>query len=156
MRQQSVIHNTFAIERRYPAKPESVFAAFADPAKKRRWFAEGDHHQVEDYEMDFREGGKECARLRLKNAPVEGILCTNDVTYYDIVPGHRIVFASAMTLGERRISVSLGTFEFLPSENGTDLIFTHQGAFFEGADGPEMREEGWRKLFDNLADEFPL
>jgi hypothetical protein len=42
----------------------------------------------------------------------------------------------------------------LPSEAGTDLIFTHQGAFFEGADGPEMREAGWRKLLDRLTEEF--
>jgi hypothetical protein len=31
---------------------------------------------------------------------------------------------------------------------------THQGAFFEGADGPEMREHGWRTLFDKLAVEL--
>ena len=35
-------------------------------------------------------------------------------------------------------------------------IFTHQGAFFEGADGPEMREAGWRKLLDQLATDMAL
>jgi len=60
-----------------------------------------------------------------------------------------------MSLGEKRISASLATVEFLPVKTGTDLIFTHQGAFFEGADGPEMREEGWRKLFEQLTKEFP-
>jgi hypothetical protein len=59
-----------------------------------------------------------------------------------------------MAIGEKRISASLTTFEFLPSKTGTDLIFTHQGAFFEGADGPEMREEGWRKLLEQLTEEF--
>jgi hypothetical protein len=44
------------------------------------------------------------------------------------------------------------TVEFLPSETGTDLILTHQGAFFEGADGPEMRAVGWRKLLERLAE----
>jgi hypothetical protein len=34
---------------------------------------------------------------------------------------------------------------------GTDLICTHQGAFFEGADGPQMREAGWRSLLDKLS-----
>ena len=58
-----------------------------------------------------------------------------------------------MTVGEKCISASLVTVEFLPSETGTDLIFTHQGAFFEGADGPEMREEGWRKLLEQLTEE---
>ena len=156
MEERSVIHSTFVIERSYPATPERVFRAFADPTKKRRWFAEGDHHDVEHYEMDFRVGGKELARFRFKEGtPLKGIACTNDTSYQDIVPNRRLVLASTMSVGEKCISASLATFEFLPSETGTDLIFTHQGAFFEGADGPAMREEGWRKLLEQLTDEFP-
>jgi uncharacterized protein YndB with AHSA1/START domain len=156
MEQQSVIHSTFVIERSYPATPERVFAAFADPAKKRRWFVESDHHEVEHYEMDFRVGGKERARFRFKEGtPLKGIACTNDAVYQDIMPNRRVVSASTMTVGEKRISASLVTIELLPSQTGTDLICTHQGAFFEGADGPEMREEGWRKLLEQLTEEFP-
>jgi len=156
MQQQSVIHSTFVIERSYPAAPERVFTAFADPTRKRRWFVEGDHHEVEQYEMDFRVGGKERARFRFKDGtPLQGIACINNTSYLDIVPNRRVVFASTMSLGEKCISASLGTVELLPSKTGTDLIFTHQGAFFEGADGPEMREEGWRKLLEKLTEEFP-
>jgi uncharacterized protein YndB with AHSA1/START domain len=156
MEERSVIHSTFVIERSYPATPERVFTAFADPAKKRRWFVEGDHHNVEQYEMDFRVGGKERARFRFKEGtPLKGMACTNDTSYQEIVPNRRVVFASTMSLGEKCISASLVTVEFLPSETGTDLICTHQGAFFEGADGPEMREGGWRKLLEKLTEEFP-
>ena len=154
MEQQTVIHSTFAIKRSYPAKAERVFAAFSDPAKKRRWFVESDHNEVEHFEMDFRVGGQERGRFRLKQvSPVQGMVCTNLGVYQDIVPNRRIVLAHTMTLGEKCISASLVTFEFLASERGTDLICTHQGAFFEGSDGPEMREEGWRKLLGQLTEE---
>jgi hypothetical protein len=42
----------------------------------------------------------------------------------------------------------------VPTEKGTDLILTHQAAFFEGADGPKMRQDGWRKLLEKLAKEL--
>ena len=155
MEERSVIHSTFVIERSYPATPERVFGAFADPTKKRRWFVESDGHEMEHYEMDFRVGGKERARFRFKEGtPLKGIACTNDTSYQDIVPNRRVVFASTMALDGKNISASLVTIEILPSATGTDLICTHQGAFFEGADGPEMREAGWRKLADKLAGEL--
>jgi uncharacterized protein YndB with AHSA1/START domain len=155
MEERSVTHSTFVIERSYPTTPERVFAAFADPAKKRRWYAEGEGHEVEEFEMDFRVGGNERARYRFKEGtPFKGTAFANDTIYQDIVPNRRVVFAATMTLGDKRISASLATVEFLPTEKGTDLILTHQGAFFEGADGPQMREGGWRKLLERLAKEL--
>ena len=67
------------------------------------------------------------------------------------MPNRRIVIAYTMTLGDHSISSSHATTELLAEPKGTDLIFTEQAAFFEGADGAQIREEGWRKLLDNLA-----
>jgi uncharacterized protein YndB with AHSA1/START domain len=155
MPEQSTIHNTFVIERSYPRPSETVFAAFADPAKKRRWFAEGHSHDVEEFTMDFRVGGSERSAYRLKEGtPFPGVPLVSEGRYLDIVPNQRIVSAADMSFGGKRISAAMVTIEFLPSEKGTDVICTHQGAFFEGADGPKMREDGWRKLFEQLEAEL--
>ena len=150
--QSPVVHNTFVIERNYPVTPDRVFAAFADPARKRRWYAESDGHDVEEFHMDFRVGGVERARYRFKEGtPFKGIALANEGTFHDIVPDQRIVISSTMSFGDRRISATLTTFELVPNGTGTDLILTHQGVFFEGSDGPQRREEGWRKILDRLA-----
>ena len=148
----SIIHNTFVIEHAYHGTPERVFAAFADPAKKRRWFAEAHHHDVETFEMDFRVGGIETARYKMNaTTPFPGVELSSTGVFHVIVPNQRIVSSATMSLGGNTISVALATFELVPAANGTDLVFTHQAAFFEGADGPQMREQGWRAIFDRLA-----
>jgi len=149
--EQSVIHSTFVIERNYPKPPETVFAAFADPAQKSRWFAEGESHDIEEFEMDFRAGGFEILRYRLKpGTPFPGAVLTNEGSYQDIVANQRVVTASTMSFGDRRVSASLVTVELIASDTGTDVIFTHQGAYFEGSGGPQIREAGWRSLFTKL------
>jgi uncharacterized protein YndB with AHSA1/START domain len=151
LEQRTVVHSTFVIERSYPVAPQRVFAAFADPVQKCRWFAEGDHHDVEEFETDFREGDRQraCYRFR-QGTPIQGMTITDETTFQDIVPNRRIVFTSTMRRGDERISATLATVELVPSGTGTNLILTHQGAFFEGADGPQMREMGWRHLLDRL------
>src|SRR5262249_47181439 len=112
-------------------------------------------HSVDDYKMDFRIGGVERASFRLDaSTPFPGVALVNEGVIQDIVTGRRVVTASTMSLGDKRISASLVTIELLPAKGGTDLICTHQGAFFEGADGPKMREAGWQSLFDHLAAEL--
>ncbi|HMD43457.1 MAG TPA: SRPBCC family protein [Candidatus Acidoferrum sp.] len=155
MDKRSVTHGTFVIERNYPTSPERLFAALADPAKKRRWFADSEGGEAEVFEMDFRVGGNERTTRRMPaGSPFPGVALTNHSTYQDIAPNRRVVIAYTMTLGDNRISASLATFELLPAEKGTDLVFTDQGAYFAGADGPQIREQGWRHLLERLAKEL--
>ena len=152
MSSPTTVHSTFVIERSYPVPPERVFAAFADPSKKRQWFATSENHDLEEFSSDFKVGGSERARYRFNaNSPFPGVELSNEGSYQDIVPNRRIVSASTMSMRGHIFSSSLVTIELLPTAEGTDLICTHQGAFFENSDGPERREGGWRKLLDNLA-----
>ena len=147
----TVIHHTFVTERSYQASPEKVYAALSDPGKKRLWYAAGEHHDVEEFSMDFRVGGVERSVYRFREGtPFPGVLLSNEGSFLDIQEGSRVVVASAMSMGGKRFSASLCTFELIPKDGGTDLILTHQGAFFEGSDGPEMRQQGWNTLLNRL------
>lgn len=153
MVEPTVIHDTFIIERAYPAPIEQVFAFLSDPVKKRQWYADSETSAVESFEMDFREGGSERHRYRMnERTPFPGVVLASDGTYQDIVPNRRIVLATSMTLADRRISCSLITVELLESNCATEVILTHQGAFFEGSGGPQMRKEGWDLLLDHLGE----
>ena len=106
-----VTHATFSLERDYPVSPARVFAAWADPAAKARWFAPSPGAR---HELDFRVGGREVAH----GGPEGGPMMTFESIYRDIVPPQRIVYTSTMLAGDELITVSLTTVEFRPAEAG--------------------------------------
>ena len=151
MTERSVIHATFRIERTYEGStPEQVFFAFADKASKRRWFVEGEGWEIDSFEMDFRVGGIERSSFRFQGGPQ----VSNETVYHDIVENQRLVCAYSMTVGEDRISVSLGTIEISATEGGTKLVYTEQGAYLDGHDNVAQREAGCRELYEALAVEL--
>jgi len=151
MEQPKVVHSTFTLERKFPKPPEVVFAAFSDPAKLRRWFADSKSHETEEFTVDFKVGGTEYLRYKMTGGPVAGLSIENKGSYQVIVPNERLVTATTMSVEGRPISASQVTIELLATSEGTDLLCTHQGAFFENSDGPQIREQGWRVLMDKLA-----
>jgi uncharacterized protein YndB with AHSA1/START domain len=146
---RSVAHGVFTIERTYPpVTPQRVFDAFASVEGKNGWFtAPNDRWDIVERTMDFRVGGRE----RLKGRWRTGLVTEFDATYFDIVPGKRIVYAYEMHLDGRKISVSLATFEFKPSGAGAKLVMTEQGAFLDGYDDNGSRERGSRDIVDKLS-----
>lgn len=151
MTERSVIHDTFSIERSYPASPSRVFAAFASEEAKTAWGDTGGIEtpaDAEPSEFDFRAGGRERFTVT-----VEGTIYRYDALYYDIVPDQRIVYSYEMYAGGVRISVSVATIEFAKNADGTALTWTEQGAYLDGIDGlqaPALRQEGTTEMLDGL------
>ncbi len=148
----SVIHDTFSIERTYPAVPSRVFAAFASTEAKASWGDTGNLENVDGEagvsEFDFRAGGRE--RFGFK---MDGTTFRYDARYYDIVPDQRIVYSYEMYADDARISVSVATIEFATSGDGTALTWTEQGAYLDGFDGlqaPTLRKDGTTEMLDGL------
>ena len=148
-----VVHRTFSVERTYPVSPPRVFAAFADPQTKRRWFVEGEGWEVDEFTLDFRVGGFERSRFRFAGrAATPSPPMRNDTVYLDIVPDERIVFAYTLTTDGICISAALATVELNAAGGGTRLRLTEQTAFLDGADGHASRQGGWGMLLDRLGD----
>jgi uncharacterized protein YndB with AHSA1/START domain len=146
-----VVHATCVVERSFSKPAGLVFAALSDPNKVRQWMGESEHSEVMEFGCEFREGGKQVVKYKMgPGTPIAGVVITNEGRFQQIVLGERIVTSSTMKRDGQIFSASQVTFELVPTDEGTDLILTHQGAFFEGSDGPETRERGWNALMDKL------
>lgn len=143
---RSVTHGAFSLERVYPHPRDHLFAAFARPEAIRAWLVEGEGWDVESFDMDFRVGGEQNSSFRYHGGP----LVHNHTVYQDIVPDERIVHAYRMSIEGACISASLATVELRAVAQGTSLVLTEQGAFFDGHDGLEDRKQGTAGLLDQL------
>jgi uncharacterized protein YndB with AHSA1/START domain len=103
---RSVTHATIVVERTYDASPARVFAAWADPVAKARWFASPEEWGPDEFELDFRVGGREINRGGPKGGPVY----TYDARYQDIVADERIVYTYSMHLDKALLSISVAPF----------------------------------------------
>jgi uncharacterized protein YndB with AHSA1/START domain len=141
MTDRFVTHATFTLERAYPVDTATVFAAWSDHDKKRQWFSGPDA----DHTMDFRVGGKEIA-----SGEHDGKRITFTTTYLEIVPGERIAYTSTMYAGDELTTASLTTVEFNSTGDATQLVLTEQGAYLDGHELPEWREQGTSDQLDKL------
>jgi uncharacterized protein YndB with AHSA1/START domain len=150
-----VVHSTFVVERSFPKPVETVYAALSKPEKVSQWFAEsGEKHELLEFNLNFTEGGTQHLIYRMKEGtPVAGMVIENEARFQEIVPNKVIVMATTMKFGGKRLLASQITFELVPSQKGTDLICTHQGAYFEGSfpNMAKMLEGGWNELMLRLS-----
>ncbi len=147
----AVAHAQFTIRRSYAAAPPWVFAAWADPAIRQRWFVASDSWDVCDHGHDFRVGGVEHGRFqRRAGEPVYA----SEAIYLDIVAPRRIVTACTLARDGVRIAATLLTVQFDADGSRTRLVLTEQGAFLDRHDSSRAREQGWQQLLDALGREF--
>lgn len=155
MNESKIVHDTFVIESTYPCEPAEVFAAFSERDKKEPWFADSTGYETMEYHLDFVTGGTEVLVGRmLPSTPVAGAVLKWKSIYADIRPEDRIVFSQVLEMNDRHISCALITVEFLSADTGCTVRLTHQAAFYEGSDGPDMRKMGWQTLLQQLGDQL--
>lgn len=148
----TITHATFCVERVYDAAPARVFHAFTDREARSRWF-----FQVGAWTLHRHAGGALGVGETESSAfspPGADVVITNDSLYMDVVENERLVFAYQMTVAGKRISVSLATVEFRAEGQGTRIVFTEQGAYFDDPGQVAGREEGTRELLEALAAEL--
>jgi uncharacterized protein YndB with AHSA1/START domain len=146
MSRQEITHGKFVIERTYEASPAEVFAAWADPAAKSRWFIGPEGWTEIRRELDFRIGGQELLHGRYEKGET-----LFRARFHDIVSDERIVYVYDMYVSEKHHSVSLAAVEFRSARGGTKLVFTEQVAFLDGTPSAEGRERGTAEHLDRLA-----
>ncbi|MBW8823794.1 MAG: SRPBCC domain-containing protein [Xanthomonadales bacterium] len=143
------MHTDFVIEREFDAMPGDVFAAWADPGARMEW-SNCHPGNTREHRLDFRVHGHEVYEASGENGDIERV----DRFFFDIVDGQRIVFAYDIRLGERKLSVSLVTVEFLPAKHGTRMVYTEQLAYLDGHEDCAERRRGTEEGFDRLGRRF--
>ena len=146
MSAKPVVHSTIVLERTYPASPARVYAAWADPETKARWFIGPEGWRLVKRELDLRVGGHELLHGVFGDGP-ETIFSAR---YHDVVADRRLVYVYDMHHGGTHLSVSLVTVEIHPAGAGAHLRLTEQAAFVDGNDGAASRERGNAAHLDRL------
>jgi uncharacterized protein YndB with AHSA1/START domain len=144
-------HGDFSFSRVYDASPAEVYAAWADPASRSRWFIGPEGWAEVGRTFDFRVGGQETLHGRFAANGVETLFTAR---FHVIEPAARVVYVYDMHLDGRHHSVSVATLEFIGDPDGTRLRFTEQVTFVDATDGRSgsvARKRGTSAHLERLA-----
>jgi len=146
--------DTFEMIEEFNCSIQKLFNAFTDPAMKREWFAEGAHsatHDTDHYSLDSRVGGKEVFQFTLnQNTPVPGLKIAIESECLARIDDQLLVFQSRMAANNYNVSATTETFQFYTQAGKAIVKLTQQGTYLEGADGPQMRKDGYVQSFAHL------
>ncbi len=131
------------LTRRLRARPEKVYAAWADPLNMVQWFALTQAKPgTLKAELDVRVGG--CYRISWSDE--KGEYFEVGGVYREVVPNERLKFTWAWHSTPERESVV--TVQLKPDAAGTLLIFDHEQFVDEAA--RDSHKRGWSTFFDVL------
>jgi uncharacterized protein YndB with AHSA1/START domain len=111
---------------------------------KAKWFGDPNTPPAR-WDFDFREGGRE-----YESGEFQGEVHTFDAIYLDIVENERITWTYNMYVSDVKLSSSFTVVELTSVPEGTKLVFTETGAYFDGHEKPSLREEGTGWILDAL------
>ena len=128
-------NTTLRIRRVYRASVAAVYAAWTTPEQMSHWMGPSDAFGPSDVTMDVRPGG----RYRIVMHGPDGETHRVGGVFRDVVDGRKLVYTWAWESTPER--ESLVTVEFAPSDEGTELVLTHQR--FADSEARDRHREGW-------------
>ena len=124
------------IRRAFDAPRERVWRAFTDPDELAQWFVpEG--MEAEVHTLDPVPGGEMSVSWTSEEHQMD-----NEGTFEEVVEHERIVTVEETPQGVNRV-----TYEFHDTDDGTEVVLTHELPDAQMVDGAS---EGWAGILDNL------
>lgn len=133
-------HRSFTLTCSWSTTPARVFAAWADPGIKARWFsglAEG--WSLIRRELGFRCGGVEILEGRI-HASGTRTLCES--RFHLIAPNRRLIYDHDLRHDDSFHSVGLSSLLVEPDGACTRISYTEQIVFLDGRDGTAGQKHG--------------
>lgn len=148
MTSQDIKHATLVFECTCAANTARVFVALADPVERASWGTPSETAALIYDAADFRVGGRDIFCCGAKdNLQYRGV-----TTYYDIVPGQRIVSSETVEIQGRTVLISMSTMTLEPEGAGTKVGLTAQVISLDGDNMIEGAKFGNNAALDNLVE----
>ena len=134
---------SLTLTRRLHARPEKVYAAWADPLNLVQWFAQTQAKPGSlKAELDVRVGG----RYRISWSDEKGEHFEVGGVYREVVPNARLVFTWAWhSTPERESLVAIS----IKAEGERTLLTLHHAQFADQT-ACDAHERGWSGMLDNI------
>ena len=151
MSKSSPTSGSLTINRNFKHAPEKVFAAFANPKTKAKWFVGPKGGEDLERTIDVRTGGSEVLRFKHPSGMITHFIAR----YHAVEKDKRIVYSYDLMIDGKHHSTSLAVVELKSAGKSTDMIFTEFVAWHDGtelAKGLASREHGTSWQFDKVAE----